>query len=132
MTGSTRRGSVGHLAPTSRALPVLLAAAMTLAAASAAADPPPATTTSAAAPLATPPPRKVTQADRDAARTLAEQGFERFQQRKYREAIVLFSKAEERFHAPTHVAYIARRISVVTWSRPVSTAWSASESSSDT
>lgn len=81
---------------------------MTLAAASAAADPPPATTTSAAAPLATPPPRKVTQADRDAARTLAEQGFERFQQRKYREAIVLFSKAEERFHAPTHVAYIAR------------------------
>lgn len=54
------------------------------------------------------PPKKVTQADRDAARALAEQGFEKFQQRKYADAIALFSKAEEHFHAPPHVAFIAR------------------------
>ena len=54
------------------------------------------------------PPKKVTQADRDAARALAEQGFEKFQQRKYSDAIALFLKAEEHFHAPSHVAFIAR------------------------
>ena len=90
---------------------------MTFAAGRAAADPPPPATAPAtpATPATTPPaasppatPRKVTQADRDAARTLAEQGFEKFQQRRYDEAIALFSRAEERFHAPTHVAYIAR------------------------
>lgn len=54
------------------------------------------------------PPKKVTQADRDAARTYAEQGFEKFQQRKYSDAIALFLKAEEHFHAPSHVAFIAR------------------------
>lgn len=53
-------------------------------------------------------PKKVTQADRDAARTFAEQGFEKFQQRKYSDAIALFLKAEEHFHAPSHVAFIAR------------------------
>jgi len=66
---------------------------------------PPAT---AAPPVPSPPHKKVTQADRDAARALAEQGFEKLEQRKYDAAIDLFQKAEERFHAPTHHVYIAQ------------------------
>ncbi len=100
---------MGLLAPTSRTLPFLLVAALCLVGSRAGADPPPAKSPAAPATAPAPaPPKKVTQADRDAARTFAEQGFERFQQRKYSEAIALFSRAEERFHAPTHVAFIAR------------------------
>ena len=80
-------------------------AALTLSAAAAAADP--ASSRPAASPSA-PAPKKATPADRDAARALAEQAFEKLQAKKYDAAIDLFTRAEERFHAPTHLLYIAQ------------------------
>ncbi len=81
-------------------------AAITLSAAPAAADPTsPRPAPSAAAASV---PKKATPADRDAARALAEQAFEKLQAKKYDAAIDLFTRAEERFHAPTHLLYIAQ------------------------
>ncbi len=52
--------------------------------------------------------RKGSAADRDAARAFAEQGFEKLQANNLEEAIDLFTKAEELFHAPTHLLYVAK------------------------
>ncbi|MEZ4301972.1 MAG: tetratricopeptide repeat protein [Polyangiaceae bacterium] len=52
--------------------------------------------------------KKQDQVDRDAARALAESGFEALQQGKFDEAIALFRQAETRFHAPTHLVYLAK------------------------
>ncbi|MBK8253424.1 MAG: hypothetical protein IPK82_12250 [Polyangiaceae bacterium] len=54
------------------------------------------------------PSKKISAADRDAARALAEQGFEALQQGRFDEAISLFHQAEDRVHAPTHLVYIAK------------------------
>jgi hypothetical protein len=62
--------------------------------------------------LAAPPPRApgapVTQADREAARSLAEKAFEHYEAGECPRAIALFRQAEERFHAPPHMLFIAR------------------------
>ena len=47
-------------------------------------------------------------AARDRARPLAERGFVAYQGRRWAEAIELFGQAEEFFHAPPHLLYIAR------------------------
>jgi hypothetical protein len=47
-------------------------------------------------------------ADREAARTLAGQGYELFEAGKLPRAIELFRQAEARFHAPPHLLYVAR------------------------
>src|SRR5262249_42544203 len=52
--------------------------------------------------------KKALAADRDAARALATQGFEKLQQKQYPEAITLFAQAEARFHAPTNLFYLAQ------------------------
>src|SRR6185503_6188371 len=49
-----------------------------------------------------------TAADREAARALAKRGYELFEQRDYKTAIVCFRAAEEHVHAPPHLLYIAR------------------------
>jgi len=45
---------------------------------------------------------------KDSARKLAERGYELFQAGKYGEAIGHFEKAEQLFHAPPHLLFIAR------------------------
>jgi hypothetical protein len=45
---------------------------------------------------------------RDSARKLAERGYELFQAGRYGEAITHFDKAEQLFHAPPHLLFIAR------------------------
>jgi hypothetical protein len=47
-------------------------------------------------------------ADRDAARTLAGQGYDAFEARDYQRTLDLFRQAEARYHAPPHLLYIAR------------------------
>ena len=47
-------------------------------------------------------------ADRDAARTLAGQGYELYEAGQLQRAIVVFRQAEARFHAPPHLLYVAR------------------------
>ncbi len=47
-------------------------------------------------------------ADREAARTLADKGYEAFEAKEYRRAADLFRQAEARFHAPPHFLYLAR------------------------
>jgi hypothetical protein len=47
-------------------------------------------------------------ADREAARTLAGQGYDAFEGGMYDRAIDLFRQAEARYHAPPHLLYIAR------------------------
>jgi tetratricopeptide (TPR) repeat protein len=49
-----------------------------------------------------------TQEAKDAARGLAEKGYELFEQGKYAEAITHFQQAEQRFHASPHLLFIAR------------------------
>lgn len=46
--------------------------------------------------------------EREAARTLAKQGYERFEAGDYPGALDTFRRAEEHFHAPPHWLYIAR------------------------
>lgn len=84
-------------------------ATLALSSAPAAADPP-ASRPPAPAPSSAPatPSKKAAQADRDAARALAEQAFEKLQAKRYSAAIDLFLRAEERFHAPTHLVYLAQ------------------------
>jgi hypothetical protein len=100
-------------APAAKPLPIAAPSAPAAAsAASASPTPaarpaPPAPTSAPLAPVAAPP-KKPTAAERDAARALAEQGFEKLQAKKYADAIALFTKAEEHFHAPTHLFYIAQ------------------------
>ena len=47
-------------------------------------------------------------ADREAARSLADKGYDAFQAKQYAKAIDLFREAESRVHAPPHLLYIAR------------------------
>jgi hypothetical protein len=47
-------------------------------------------------------------ADREAARTLAGQGYDAFEGGMYDRAVDLFRQAEARYHAPTHLLYISR------------------------
>ena len=47
-------------------------------------------------------------ADRDAARTLAGQGYELYEAGQFARAIEVFRQAEARFHAPPHLLYVAR------------------------
>lgn len=46
--------------------------------------------------------------NRDAARALATKGLELMGKKKYADAIAHFEKAEARFHAPTHLLFMAR------------------------
>src|SRR5262245_10986601 len=57
---------------------------------------------------ATAQPDQPTQEAKDAARTLAEKGFELYEAGKYAEAITHFKQAEQRFHASPHLLFIAR------------------------
>jgi hypothetical protein len=62
----------------------------------------------AATALAGPARAEGTAADRDAARALSGRAYDALEGRHYHRAIALFQEAEARFHAPTHLLYIAR------------------------
>jgi hypothetical protein len=62
----------------------------------------------AAAGAQVPPTDQPTQSARDAARAMAEKGYELYEAGKYAEAMVHFRLAEERFHASPHLLFIAR------------------------
>jgi hypothetical protein len=62
----------------------------------------------AAAGAQAPLPDQPTQSARDAARAMAEKGYELYEAGQYEEAMVHFRRAEERFHASPHLLFIAR------------------------